>query len=166
MFPQLNFHINPFYVLVLPVDEFLIGMSALGASQEMSMVGAFADPDDMTVRTAHRDIDLPMHRDGIYTESIAALQGGMYVERPNVDVVGMYCLRDNDAPCTTTLGYEEGHVSHRVDLCAGEALIWDNRLWHGREGKVGKRLLVRFWTTLNDRSILPERVAAMTMQQS
>ena len=38
-------------------------------------------------------------------------------------------------------------VIAEVDLRAGEAIIMDNKLWHGRCGKVGKRLLIRFWVT-------------------
>jgi dCTP deaminase len=138
-------------VLTLPVEDFLIGMTDLGTPQEIQIVGAFADdPDDPTVRTAHRDTDLPPHRDGIYTQAIADMQAGTYVEKPNVDVVGMYCLRTNDEPCYTVFYEDEAgeKVVTEVDLQAGQALIWDNRLWHGRRGPVGKRLLIRFWTTL------------------
>lgn len=146
---------QPWQLLTLSVEDFLIGMSSLGTPQEIQMVGAFADdPNDPTVRTAHRDIDLPLHRDGIYTQAIADMQGGMYVEKPNVDVVGMYCVRTNDAPCFTTISVDGENIDHEVDLQAGQALVWDNRLWHGRRGAVGKRLLVRFWTTLTDRSLL------------
>lgn len=140
---------KPWQVLDLSVEDFLIGMSSLGKYQDINLVGSFEDPDDTTKRTAHRDIDLPLHRDGIYTDAIAALQGGMYVEKPDVDVVGMYCLRTNDAPCYTILCSDNDldTLITEVDLQAGQALIWDNRLWHGRRGAVGKRMLIRFWTT-------------------
>jgi len=95
-----------------------------------------------------------LHRDGIYTQAIADMQSGKYVEKPNVDIVGMYCVRTNNAPCFTTISVDGETIDHEVNLQAGQALVWDNRLWHGRHGPVGKRLLVRFWTTLNDRSIL------------
>jgi ectoine hydroxylase-related dioxygenase (phytanoyl-CoA dioxygenase family) len=133
----------------LTADEFLLGMAALGHSQEMTLVGAFEAPDDETKRTAHRDIPLPFHRDGIYTQSIADLQSGMYIERPNVDVVGMYCIRDNGDPCYTILADDEAgeHIVSEVNLRAGQALVWDNRLWHGRRGTVGQRVLIRFWIT-------------------
>lgn len=148
---DLDFKTKPWNLLTVTADEFLIGMSSLGMYQDLNLVGAFAaDPDDPTVRTAHRDTDLPYHRDGIYTEAIAAMQGGMYIEKPNVDVVGMYCLRTNDAPCHTILSADRETVDAEIDLQAGQALVWDNRLWHGRRGPVGKRLLVRFWTTVND----------------
>lgn len=149
----------PWQVLDLTVEDFLVTMSGLGTPQEIQMVGAFAaDPDDPTVRTAHRDTDLPPHRDGIYTRAIADMQGGMYVERPNVDIVGMYCVRDNrnpepypaHIPCHTVFyGDEAGtDVLGEVDLHAGQAVIWRNTLWHGRRGAVGTRLLIRFWVTV------------------
>lgn len=138
----------PWSVAKMTVEEFLVGMSSLGTPQEIQMVGSFAaDPNDETVRTAHRDVDLPLHRDGIYTEAIASMQGGRYVEKPNVDIIGMYCLRANDEPCYTTISEDGKNVVAEVDLKTGEALIMDNRLWHGRRGRVGKRLLIRFWTT-------------------
>lgn len=160
-FTTLSFHEQPWHIWEMSPDEFLTGMADIGMPQEMSLVGSFAaDPDDPTIRTAHRDTDLPYHRDGIYTEAIAAMQAGTYVERPNVDVVGMYCLRDNElaAACTTVMSFDGSTPYTRITLRPGQALIWDNRVWHGREGPVGSRLLVRFWTTLHDRSILPAEV--------
>ncbi len=140
----------PWSVAAMSIEEFLCGMCSLGTPQEIQMVGAFAaDPDDATVRTAHRDTDLPLHRDGIYTQAIADMQGGRYVEKPNVDVIGMYCVRANNEPCYTTVSEDGKTVIAEVNLKAGEAMIMDNRLWHGRRGKVGKRLLIRFWTTRN-----------------
>lgn len=112
------------------------------------MVGSFAaNPNDPTIRTAHRDTDLPFHRDGIFTQAIADMQGGMYVEKPNVDVIGMYCVRRNDTPVFTQISADGVNAIAAVDLQAGQALIMDNRLSHGRQGAVGKRLLIRFWTT-------------------
>lgn len=138
---------DPWMVARMSVEEFLIGMSLLGTPQEIQMIGVFAAADDASVRTAHRDVDLPLHRDGVYTKALADMQGGMYVERPNVDIIGMYCVRDTDEPCYTTISEDGEHVIAEVNLRSGEALIMDNRLWHGRHGKVGKRLLIRFWTT-------------------
>lgn len=138
---------GPWEVQQLSIEDFLIGMSGLGTPQEIQMVGSFARADDTTVRTAHRDVDLPFHRDGIYTKAIADMQQGKYVERPNVDIIGMYCVRANDEPCYTTVSEDGETVLAEVDLKAGEALIMDNRLWHGRRGPVGKRLLIRFWVT-------------------
>ena len=127
----------------------LIGMSMLGTPQEIQMVGSFADANDSSVRTAHRDVDLPLHRDGIYTKALADIQGGMYVEKPNVDVIGMYCLRGNGETsyykqCFTTISEDGQNVVAEVNLQPGDALLMDNRLWHDRRGPVGKRLLIRF----------------------
>jgi hypothetical protein len=138
---------GPWEVKDLPIEDFLIGMTSLGTPQEIQMVGSFARAGDETVRTAHRDVDLPFHRDGIYTQAIADMQGGRYVEKPNVDIIGMYCVRANDAPCFTTISDDGIHEIAAVDLKAGQALIMDNRLWHGRRGAVGRRLLIRFWVT-------------------
>lgn len=146
---------RPWQVLNMTTAQFLIEMASIGKYQDINLVGSFEAPDDQTKRTAHRDIPLPFHRDGIYTDSIAELQGGMYIEKPNVDVVGMYCLQDNREagrlriPCYTILSEDmEGtNILTEVDLHPGQALIWDNRLWHGRRGPVGNRVLIRFWTT-------------------
>lgn len=154
---------KPWQVLELTAEDFLIGMSDIGTPQQMSMVGSFADPNDQTVRTAHRDADLPWHRDGIRSQAIADMQGGDYIEAPNVDIVGMHCLRDNynigHLSCWTILAeaapdadpYDDSQFTPvtEVDLRPGQALVWDNRLWHRRDGAVGTRLLVRFWTTLD-----------------
>lgn len=138
---------EPWSVAPMSIEEFLIGMTSLGTAQEIQMVGAFGKVDDAQVRTAHRDVDLPFHRDGIYTKAIAEMQAGAYVEKPNVDIVGLYCVRDNDEPCYTTISEDGTTMLAEVNLKAGEALIMDNRLWHGRRGKVGRRLLIRFWIT-------------------
>ena len=139
---------GPWEVKTLTIEEFLVGMSSIGTPQEIQMVGSFARADDTTVRTAHRDVDLPLHRDGIYTKAIADMQGGKYVERPNVDIIGMYCVRTNDGrPCYTTVSEDGKTIVAEVNLQAGQALIMDNRWWHGRRGEVGKRLLIRFWVT-------------------
>ena len=140
---------GPYEVKKLSVEEFLIGMSSLGTPQEIQMVGSFARADDESVRTAHRDVDLPFHRDGVYAKAIADMQQGKYVEQPNVDIIGMYCVRadDGDEPCFTTVSEDGQNVVCEVPLKAGEALIMDNRWWHGRRGPVGKRLLIRFWIT-------------------
>lgn len=115
---DLDFSKQPWAIVSgLTADEFLVGMSDLGKAQEMSMVGSFADdPDDPTIRTAHRDTDLPFHRDGVYTQAIADMQGGMYVEKPNVDVVGMYCVRTNgNEPCFTTISFDGVNVRPRLE---------------------------------------------------
>lgn len=142
---------GPWEVKTLTIEEFLVGMSSLGTPQEIQMVGSFARADDEAVRTAHRDVDLPLHRDGVYTKAIADMQGGKYVERPNVDVIGMYCVRTNSKslmPCYTTVSEDGENVVAEINLRAGQALIMDNRWWHGRRGPVGDRLLIRFWVTM------------------
>lgn len=160
---------QPWQVLDMTAESFLIEMASIGKYQDINLVGSFEEPDDQTKRTAHRDKDLPWHRDGISSRAIADMQGGMYIEKPNVDVVGMFCLRDNrgpsDAafpegvhfPCYTVLAeaapdadpYDDSQfkIVTEVDLRPGQALVWDNRLWHRRHGAVGKRMLIRFWTT-------------------
>lgn len=160
---------KPYQVVTGTAEEFLIAMALIGKYQDINLVGSFADPDDQTARTAHRDKDLPWHRDGIESQAIKDMQGGKYIEKPNVDVVGMFCLRDNRrpgthndphdtrTPCYTILAeaapdadpYDDSQFETvaEVDLRPGQALIWDNRLWHGRRGPVGSRMLIRFWTT-------------------
>ncbi len=153
---------GPWQVLKLTPEEFLLGMATIGPYQDINLVGSFAAPNDKAVRTAHRDIPLPFHRDGIRDDEIAALQDGMYVEKPHVDVVGMYCLRRNVEPCVTVLAADKAatQVLARVDLHPFEALIWDNRLWHGREGGVGERILIRFWSTC-----IPVRERALVLDK-
>lgn len=154
---------KPWQVLDISADDFLIAMLDIGYPQSITPVGAFSDPEDQSARTAFRDKDLPWHRDGIRSQAIADMQGGNYIEAPNVDVVGMYCLRDNTdgdgnhRPCHTHLAsasadadpYDDSQFTAvaEVDLLPGQALFWDNRLWHRRRGAVGDRLLIRFWTT-------------------
>ena len=145
-------------------DMFLPAMASIGPYKDLNLVGSYADPDDQTARTAHRDKDLPWHRDGIESQAIKDMQGGNYITAPNVDVVGMYCISDNRdpdsgnrIPCFTVLAeaapdadpYDESQfkIIAEVDLRPGDALIWDNRLWHRRHGPVGSRVLVRFWST-------------------
>lgn len=145
---------GPYEVKQLSIEEFLIGMSSLGTPQEIQMVGAFADKNDTSVRTAHRDVDLPMHRDGVYTKAIADMQNGKYVEKPNVDIIGMYCVREGDDPCYTTVSRDGQNIDDSIYLRTGFALIMDNKWWHGRHGPVGKRLLIRFWVTKSPTPIL------------
>lgn len=149
--------IGPWEVKELSIEEFLVGMSSLGTPQEVQIVGSFARADDDTVRTAHRDVDLPLHRDGIYTKAIADMQRGKYVERPNVDIIGMYCIRTNDnLPCYTTISEDGENIVAEINLRVGQAIIMDNRWWHGRRGAVGTRLLIRFWVTKSETPIVEE----------
>ncbi len=155
---------KPWQVVEMTAEEFLLRMAAIGPYKDINLVGSFADPDDQAARTAHRDKDLPWHRDGIESQAIKDMQGGRYITAPNVDVVGMYCLRDNRepgsdvrTPCYTVLAeaapdadpYDDSQfaIVAEVDLRPGQALIWDNRLWHRRHGPVGSRVNIRFWST-------------------
>jgi hypothetical protein len=170
--PTIDVVTQPFQVLKMNLSDWFLQMLALGDYQDINAVGSFKDPNDQSARTAHRDIDLPWHRDGIESQAIKDLQGGMYItSKEPIDVVGMYCLQDNwsneegRTPCTTILAeaapdadpYDNSQfrVVAEVDLAPGYALIWDNRLWHGREGPVGSRVLMRFWTTLPERLTHP-----------
>lgn len=151
--------VGPWEVKKLTIEEFLVGMAELGTPQEIQMVGSFARADDDSVRTAHRDVDLPLHRDGVYTKAIADMQQGKYVEKPNVDIIGMYCIRESElGPVYTTVATSDNEkdIVAEVHLKAGEALIMDNRWWHGRRGPVGNRLLIRFWVTKSPTPIVEE----------
>src|SRR4051812_37371495 len=68
--PQIDLSL-PWQVLNFgTADRFLQAMAALGP-HDLTLVGSFADPDDQDARTAHRDKDLPWHRDGIKSKAIA-----------------------------------------------------------------------------------------------
>lgn len=129
------------------LEDFLLGMLELGSPIEISYVGVF----DETGRGSRRDMDLPMHRDGEYSAKLAKAQGGTYVEQPNVDFVGMYCLRSG-GDCVTILKAKtdaalSGQMGEQeIKLFHGEALIFDNtKVMHGRRGLVGDRILLRIW---------------------
>src|SRR4051812_2666338 len=89
---------TPYYVERMTADDFILGMLALGTPIEMSVVGSFDDAATAG-RGSRRDMDLPLHRDGVYSAKLAEAQGGHYVERPNIDVVGLYCVREGGEPC-------------------------------------------------------------------
>lgn len=119
----------------MTIEKFLLGMLSLGYPLDVSLVGVF----DESGRGSRRDIELPLHKDGVYSESLAKIQGGEYVEQKNIDFVGMYCIVEEEN-CITLLENQE------VILKKGQALIFDNnRILHGRQGLVGKRLLLRMW---------------------
>ncbi len=124
------------YVESCTLEEFILGMLDLGYPLEMSLVGVFDDKG----RGSRRDIDLPLHRDGEYSQKLAEAQGGKYVEKKDIHIVGLYCLREGGGSCKTLIDDDE------VELHKGEALIFDNQqVLHGRKGPVGNRLLIRFW---------------------
>ncbi len=133
---------TPFYIWTGPLEQFVLGMLALGKPVETLLVGVFND----TGRGAQRDMDLTLHRDGEYDAQLAADQGGMYVEHPGgVDYVGFYCITDNPK-CATCIQMDDSNKVQEIVLKSGQALIFDNRLMrHGRKGPVGKRILFRLW---------------------
>ena len=138
---------DPFYILETSLEDFILGLLCLGRITEISLVGVFEDAETKG-RGSLRDIELPLHQDGIYSKKLAEAQGGHYVERPNIDIVGLYCLRDGDNPCYTTISEVDVSQLNEISLCKGNALVFDNRrVVHGRRGRVGKRLLLRFWIT-------------------
>lgn len=127
-------------------DEFLVEMIGMGKPLEISLVGNF----DIEGRGSRRDIDLPMHKDGQYSEELAKQQGGFYIAKEDIDYVGLYCIREGSEPCFTLVDAGEGEVA--IDLRRGEALILDNnKVSHGRRGPVGERLLIRAWIKALDR---------------
>jgi len=136
---------NPWYLLSnITIEDFIFGMLNLGNPIDVNLVGVFED----TGRGSLRDVELPLHRDGEYSEKLAKTQGGTYVEAKNVDIVGMYCLKSSD--CETLIEYKEmkfhTYRLQRIILKKNQCLVWDNKtVRHGRQGKVGDRLILRIW---------------------
>jgi hypothetical protein len=128
---------NSWYTLSCTLEEFILGMLTLGHPLEISLVGNF----DKTGRGSRRDIELPLHQDGQYSEELAKAQDGFYIEKKDIDIVGLYCIKDDpSAKCITIVDNAE------IELQKGQAVIFDNRkVFHGRKGQVGERLLLRFW---------------------
>jgi hypothetical protein len=119
------------------LEEFIFGMLQLGKPLDISIVGVF---DEGPGRGSRRDVDLPLHQDGIYSQALADSQGGEYIEQPGIDIVGLYCLREGDTECLTLIDNTE------INLKKGQALIFDNqKVSHGRKGQVGNRILIRIW---------------------
>jgi hypothetical protein len=133
---------NTWYIISCTLDEFILGMLALGHPLETSLVGNF----DKTGRGSRRDIELPLHQDGQYSEKLAKAQSGFYIDKKDIDIVGLYCIRnDASVKCLTLIDDVE------VELQKGQALILNNKkVFHGRKGQVGERLLLRFWIKKND----------------
>jgi|SRR5436309_12106554 len=131
------YYTDSWYTVSCTLEEFILIMLTLGEPLEISLVGNF----DKTRRGSRRDIELPLHRDGQYSEELAKAQGGFYIENKNIDIVGLYCIRNDPlVKCITLVGDAE------VELQKGQALIFNNKkVLHGRKGQVGERLLLRFW---------------------
>ena len=134
---------NPWYLLSnISIEDFIFGMLELGKPIDVNLVGVFED----TGRGSLRDIELPLHRDGEYSEKLAEAQGGTYIKSKDVDIVGMYCLKPSD--CVTLIEDKEMkyHPLQRIILEKNQCLVWDNKaVRHGRQGKVGDRLILRIW---------------------
>lgn len=127
---------NPYYLTQSSLEEFILGMLSLGKPIETAIVGAF----DTEGRGSRRDIDLPLHRDGEYSQKMVEAQGGTIVTRPGIDIVGLYCIREGVGECLTLVEDQE------FNLKKGQALVFDNKkVRHGRRGQVGERLLLRMW---------------------
>ena len=138
-------YIDPisYYTRQSTLEEFILGMLALGKPLETSIVGVF--DEDEHGRGSRRDIELPLHRDGEYSQALAEVQGGTYVAKEGIDIVGLYCIQEGTEACYTVLEWPNNFRAE-VDLKKGEALVFDNHnLVHGRKGPVGDRLLLRMW---------------------
>jgi hypothetical protein len=122
----------------ITANEFVLKMLELGKPVETSIVGVFNDDG----RGSKRDIDLPFHRDGDYSAKVAEEKGQSFDK--NVDIVGLYCIREGDS---VTL-IKHGDHEEEVVLRNNQALIFDNKkCLHARRGKVGDRILLRMWVS-------------------
>jgi|SRR5579872_5924567 len=131
---------NPWYLIKTTADEFLTGIITLGHPLDVSLVGVFND----SKRGSRQDIELPFHRDGEYSKALAQAQGGYYTEPKDIDIVGLYCLKQGIQECFTSIKYQD-YITD-INIQQGEALIFDNKqVEHARKGSVGDRLLLRVW---------------------
>lgn len=133
---------DPYYITsYVDADDFILEMLDLGKPLEVSLVGVF----DEEGRGSRRDIELPFHRDGEYSEQMAKAQGGYHTPAKDIDIVAMYCVWDDAFKrCFTTIN--DGNKIEKIELTQGDALIFDNKkVTHGRMGEVGDRLLLRIW---------------------
>lgn len=114
-------------------DEFLLDIVKYGKPLECSLVGVF----DEEGRGSRRDIDLPLHKDGDYTTEY----------KNKIDIVALYCI--NPGKTETVIELPNGALK-RITLDKNEALLINNNTCrHGREGRIGKRLLLRVWIQTN-----------------
>lgn len=122
------------------VDAFIFLMLEFGTPLELSLVGVFEKGEK--IRGSRKEVELPLHRDGEYSQKLAEVQGGEYVEKEGIDVVGLFCLKESDSK--TIIEVDGKRTEFILEL--GQALIFDNhKCLHGREGKVGDRILIRMW---------------------
>ena len=139
---------NPWYTWQGNLSNFLLSLLEIGTPIETSLVGAF--DKEQVGRGSRRDVDLPLHRDGVFSQALADVQGGFYVEKPGIDLVALYCLRGSTkGRCVTILQREPGEFEC-VELKEGEGVVFDNnKVLHGRRGPVGERILMRVWLKKN-----------------
>ncbi len=141
---------NPWYTWQGSLSNFLLSLLEIGTPIETSLVGAF-DKEEVG-RGSRRDVDLPLHRDGVFSQALADVQGGFYVEKPGIDLVALYCLRaSTKCRCLTILENEEKPNEFMgIELQEGQGLVFDNnKVLHGRRGPVGERILLRVWLKKN-----------------
>lgn len=133
-------HISDYIAL----DEFILTMLHHGSYLDMALVGNFNEEGI----GSRRDIDLAWHQDGIYSEELSKQQGGLYLSRPGIKYVGLYCVKATTVDTCFTLLRPKNNPDEvrQFDLRCGDGLIFDNILYeHSREGSVGDRLLARIW---------------------
>lgn len=114
----------------ISAEDFLLKMLDLGSPIETSLIGSF----ETSGRGSRRDIELPLHRDGDYTTAF----------KDKISYLGLFCLREGGT-AITLLESIDGQI-HKIKLRKNQALIINNKnCRHGREGKVGDRLVLRIW---------------------
>ncbi len=123
-------------------DEFVKEMLKLGKLEEISLVAV----TDNEGRGSKLDIDLPLHRDGDYSAKVAERNGQTFDK--NVDIVGLYCVKEGTSK---TFVQVDDEALRKFVLKNNQALVFDNkRCLHGREGKVGDRILLRIWISTGE----------------
>lgn len=138
---------DPYYVAKMSIEDFILGMVSLGKPLAIGLVGIFKEVEGRgsQQKACIENVDLPLHQDGGYSKKVLEFQGS-YVS--GIDIVGFYCLREATNPVYTLISEDGESVKEAVDLKRGDALIIDNRrIFHGRTGLVGKRILIRFYVT-------------------
>ena len=123
----------------ITADEFILEMLKFGEPTETSLVGVFGSDKG---RGSTRDIALPFHKDGTYSEKVAKNQGKNFDKV--VDYVGLYCIKSGET--ATQIKIDGSEEVTEVILSENQALIFDNnKCLHARSGPVGDRVLLRVW---------------------
>lgn len=113
----------------ISLEDFIKLMVEFGTPIETSIIGHFDDSD----RGHRKNIKLPMHYDGEYSGN------------PDVDLVGIYCIKEGDDESNTFL-QPDGNEKLSMWLRNGDSLIINNRTCkHGRGVPSKNRLLFRIW---------------------